>query len=127
MAFPGNYNISYYRGDTYEFNVYPKTSSGATFDLDGYTTAGFYLATERGSSTTIECSATINQDSSGLWYVSCVIKPSVGLALDSAIQYVYDVEVLKPASGATGSYPYRYTLLTGTLSVTDHVGQVEVA
>ena len=124
MAFPGTYNISYYRGYTFEFRVYPKTATGATFDLTNYTVAGFFLAAARGAESTIECTANIAQDSSGLWYVNCVIKPAVGLNLDPDITYVYDVEVLKPASGDAGSYPYRYTLLTGSVSVTDHVGEV---
>ena len=36
MAFPGTYNISYYKGDTLEFKIYPKDSSGASFSLDNY-------------------------------------------------------------------------------------------
>lgn len=123
MAFPGTYNINYYKGDTYEFRVYPKIASGATFDLEDYTVAGFYLSTERGGST-IEAVATIEQDSSGLWYVQCAIPPGTGSALDSSIDYVYDVEILKPAVGA--GYPYRYTLLTGTISITEDVGEVSV-
>lgn len=36
MAFPGTYNISYYKGDTYEFRIYPKTANGDIFDLTPY-------------------------------------------------------------------------------------------
>jgi len=36
MAFPGTYNISYYKGDTYEFRIYPKTADGDVFDLTPY-------------------------------------------------------------------------------------------
>jgi len=39
MAFPGSYNFSYYRGDTAQFVVRPKTSTGAAFNLTGYTAA----------------------------------------------------------------------------------------
>jgi hypothetical protein len=54
MAFPGTFNISYYRGDTYEFRIYPKTSSGATFDLTPFADSGsdhvkFTIASNRGS------------------------------------------------------------------------------
>lgn len=125
MAFPGTYNISYYKGDTLEFRVYPKTSSGLTFDLEDYSAAAFTIAVERGAESTIDATATISQDSSGLWYVACVIKPAIGATLTQS-SYVYDVEVYKPASGATGSYPYRYTLVTGTISVTEDVGEVTV-
>jgi len=47
MAFPGTYNFSYYRGDTYEFIIQPKNSLGGNFDLSGYT-AEFNVATARG-------------------------------------------------------------------------------
>jgi hypothetical protein len=36
MAFPGTYNFNYYRGDTAQFVVRPKTSNGASFDLTDY-------------------------------------------------------------------------------------------
>lgn len=54
MAFPGTFNISYYRGDTYEFRVYPKTSSGAAFDLTSFSDSQsdhvkFTIASSRGT------------------------------------------------------------------------------
>ena len=37
MAFPGTLNINYYKGDTYEFNIYPKKSTdGSAFDLTSF-------------------------------------------------------------------------------------------
>lgn len=53
MAFPGTFNISYYRGDTYEFRIYPKTASGAAFDLTTYSDSvsdhvKFTIASARG-------------------------------------------------------------------------------
>ena len=36
MAFPATYDINYYRGDTLEFNIYPKLNDNSAFDLDGY-------------------------------------------------------------------------------------------
>jgi len=36
MAFPAVFNISYYRGDTYEFRIYPKDANGNAFPLTGY-------------------------------------------------------------------------------------------
>jgi hypothetical protein len=119
MAFPGTYNISYYKGDTLEFKVYPKDASGAAFDLTDFLangTAKFTIATARGSEATqILATATIASD---LSHVACVITPSQGANLDPAIQYVYDVEISRTVSG---SYPYVYTLLTGTVSITDQV------
>lgn len=55
MAFPGTYNINYYKGDTFEFNVYPKNSDGTTFNLntDPAYTSTFTLATKRGSASTV--------------------------------------------------------------------------
>lgn len=49
MAFPGTYNFSYYKGDTYQFLVFPKDSSGNTFDLSSFTTSRFTIATKRGT------------------------------------------------------------------------------
>jgi hypothetical protein len=119
MAFPGTYNISYYKGDTLEFKIYPKDASGAAFDLSDFSSNGqakFTIATARGSGATqILATATIASD---LTHVACVITPSQGSSLSSAIQYVYDVEISRTVSGG---YPYVYTLLTGTVSVTDQV------
>lgn len=66
MAFPGTFNISYYRGDTYEFRIYPKTSSGAAFDLTSFSDSAsdyvkFTIATARGASAigSVEFQATL--------------------------------------------------------------------
>lgn len=116
MAFPGTYNISYYKGDTFEFKIYPKDASGAAFDLTGFSTAKFTIATARGSGATqILATAEVATD---LTHVACVITPAQSEDLDPAIQYVYDVEISKTVPGG---YPYVYTLLTGTLSITDQV------
>jgi len=126
MAFPGTLNINYYKGDTYEFRIYPKTSLGASFDLTGYgqivnglQTAKFTISTSRGSSGVsgkIECLAVIT---SGVYgnYVTCTIRPEDSLTMNAATQYVYDVEITKTAS----PYNYVYTLLTGSVTVTDHI------
>jgi hypothetical protein len=120
MAFPGTYNISYYKGDTLEFRIYPKDSSGAAFDLSGFSTAKFTIATARGAGATqIIATASISSDSiNNLTYVTCAITPAQGATLDPAIQYVYDVEISRTVPG---SYPYVYTLVTGTITLTDQV------
>jgi hypothetical protein len=120
MAFPGSYNINYYRGDTLEFRIYPKDANGNTFSLSGYSTATFRIQTQRGDAgyaSRIEGTAIIANDYS---YVQCVIPPtsSAGLALLAGTTYVYDVEVSKTVPG---SYNQVHTLLTGSISVTDHV------
>lgn len=120
MAFPGSYNINYYRGDTLEFRIYPKDANGDTFSLNGYSTAKFWIQTQRGNagySSRIEATATISSDYS---YVQCVIPPTTaaGLALTAGTTYVYDVEVSKTVPG---SYNLVHTLLTGNITVTDHV------
>jgi hypothetical protein len=120
MAFPGTLNINYYKGDTYEFRIYPKDSLGASFDLTNYgQTAKFTISTSRGSTgvaNQIECLAVIT---SGLYgnYVTCTIRPGDSLELNAGTQYVYDVEITKTAS----PYNYVYTLLTGSITVTDHI------
>jgi hypothetical protein len=121
MAFPGTYNISYYKGDTLEFRIYPKNSSGAVFPLDGYDLVNgvkFTIAPTRGSSGVadqVEAFAEISIDRT---YISCAILPSSGNLLNASSQYVYDIEISKV--GQSG-YDYTYTLLTGTISVTDQV------
>lgn len=117
MAFPGTFNISYYKGDTYEFLVYPKDSSGGTFNLNDYQTARLTISEKRGTagvSTAINGVASISGTKD---YVKCTITPANGLLMDPAKTYVYDVQV-----GYTASpYDYVYTLLTGAITLTDHV------
>lgn len=120
MAFPANLNINYYRGDTYEFKIYPKLANGNSFSLDGYDRingVNFTIAEERGtagSATKVEAFAEISLDGT---YISCAIRPGDGDSLDAAKTYVYDVEINKTDT------PYNkvFTLLTGNLTVTDQV------
>lgn len=116
MAFPGTYNFSYYKGDTFSFIVYPKDASGAPFILTDYT-ASFTIAESRGTggvATQVEALATIP---SGENYIECVIRPTDGAQLDASKNYVYDVEISKTGD----SYNFVYTVLTGTVSVTEQV------
>lgn len=121
MAFPGTYNISYYKGDTLEFRIYPKDAAGAIFPLDGYDLtngARFTLASERGTggvSSQVEGSAEIAIDRT---YISCAIYPSQGNLLNAATTYVYDVEISKVGAD---SKDYVYTLLTGSITIKDQV------
>ena len=125
MAFPGTLNINYYKGDTYEFRIYPKDSLGASFDLTGYgATAMFTISTSRGSSGVsgkIECLAVITSGTYGN-YVTCTIRPNDSVTMNAATQYVYDVQITRTAS----PYNYVYTLLTGSVTVTDHIAGATV-
>jgi len=122
MAFPGTYNFDYYRGDTFQFVITPKNSSGATFQLDSYSAAGavFTISTSRGNNPTTsidsvadasKLSAVINTSTD---IITCVIKPDARADLVGGGTYYYDVEIFNGAS-------LRYTLLTGEITVTDDV------
>jgi hypothetical protein len=124
MAFPGTYNINYYKGDTYEFRIYPKDSNGASFDLTQYGNATFTISNARGSegvSSKIEALAVITSGNAGN-YITCTIRPDDSKTMDPTVSYVYDVEITKIAT------PYNYvnTLLTGSLTVTDQVGNSSI-
>jgi hypothetical protein len=117
MAFPGTFNISYYKGDTYEFNVYPKDSTGQPFNLTNYT-ATFTIADQRGPSPslTFEAYALIPTEATSL---SCAILPADASQLVAGTSYVYDIQVSN--NDPELPYPLTYTLLTGTISVTGDV------
>jgi hypothetical protein len=110
MAYPGKFDFNYYQGDTYEFNVYPKTADGAAFDLSTFA-AKFYVATARGSGATqYQCVATISDGK-----VSCKIPAGTGRNLTPGTTYVYDVQIDRVSDSTI------YTLLTGNISVTADV------
>jgi hypothetical protein len=111
MAFPGTYNFNYYRGDTAEFVIRPKTANGSAFDLTGFT-ADFFIANTRGPEPTqsYEAQAVVDGSSDT---VTCTILPGVGRSI-AAGTYVYDVQIDRSSSEI-------YTLLTGTITVTDDI------
>jgi len=116
MAFPGTYNISYYKGDTYEFRIYPKTNAGTIFDLTGYSVK-FMISALRGPDGVagrITAYASISSDKT---HIDCAILPGNGALLDPLITYVYDVEISKSST----PYSLVNTVLTGEISVTDQV------
>jgi hypothetical protein len=119
MAFPGTYNFSYYRGDTLEFRIYPKDSSGSAFDLTDYSGSElFTISTSRGEDGLLDQVSGYAEISGDGTYILCVITPDSGTQLAAGTQYVYDVEISKTAA----PYNIVYTLLTGTITVTDQVG-----
>lgn len=123
MAFPGTLNINYYRGDTYEFKLYPKDSSGGVFSLGAYdktTGVKFTISTHRGADSSrinekIEAYAKISPNSD---YISCAIRAGDGERLIWGTDYVYDIQV---ENSVTSPYRSRITLLTGTITVTEQV------
>lgn len=116
MAFPSTYNITYYRGDSYEFIIRPKNANGGVFDLENYSGL-FTISTARGTSGTkvLEESIAID-DVAGT--ITCNISSASGGILAASGTYVYDVEIRKDLGGGASSI---YTLLTGNVSVTDDI------
>jgi len=111
MAFPNTYNINYYEGDTYEFNISPKNSDGSAYDLTGFLPT-FTIASTRGPAPDFSIAAVSSKNSTGTT-ILCEITPTVGRQLIAGTQYVYDVQI---SSGSK-----TFTLLTGTISVTADV------
>ena len=114
MTFPSTYNFSYYRGDTAQFVARPKNANdGSSFSLADYS-AVFTIATARG------VGATQYSDAQGIDaivdsesdIVTCTITPTGGRLLSPG-SYVYDVQIDNGIQ--------VYTLLTGTISVTDDI------
>lgn len=142
MAFPATYDFNYYKGDTFEFRIYPKKNDGTVFDLSGfydnnilystnnvdavsgvapYEQARFSIAASRGSASAdiIKCFARVSDNNT---YVQCAIRPTEGIQLTAGTEYVYDVEVRVPAGGPDNPfYEKVLTLMTGTITVTDQV------
>jgi hypothetical protein len=113
MAFPGTYNFSYYRGDTYQFVIRPKNANGSTFDLDAYAgNADFTIANRRGSTGT-QISATATVDTAND-IITCTITGATGRGLVAGTTYVYDVQIDNGAG-------VIFTLLTGSIAVTDDI------
>lgn len=121
MAFPGTYNFNYYKGDTFEFRVYPKDSAGGTFPLSQFVSPSgvtkFTIAPSRGTTEgLIEGYAEISDDQT---YILCAVTPANGATMTAGTTYVYDVEIARTSA----SYDFVYTLLTGNITVTEQVTQ----
>lgn len=115
MAFPGTYNFNYYRGDRNEFVLRPKNANGTAFDLSNYGSVGsFTIAEKRGPDRTFVKNAEAVIDST-TDIITCTITPLIGRDLEAGT-YVYDIEITK-----TGDPQTKFTLLTGTITVTDDI------
>lgn len=114
MAFPATYNIAYYRGDTYDFVINPKNANGGTFNLSNYSGL-FTISTLRGDAESIVgYGDAVVTASAGT--VTCEIPSALGSVLSGA-SYVYDIEINNTTASTT------YTLLTGTISVTQDISR----
>jgi hypothetical protein len=120
MAFPGELNINYYKGDTYEFKIYPQQNDGSIFSLSSYSNATFKIAETRGSAGVSGQISGSAQILGGGTYVLCAITPENGALMDPTKTYEYDVQVY---SAGSGTYDKIFTLLTGSISITDDVTQ----
>jgi len=119
VAFPGTYNFNYYAGDTFEFFVYPKNSTGGVFDDLSQYEPLFVVTTSRGASASVIDSLDITEASASVQsgdHVSCTIKPVGGRKL-TAPSYFYDLQI-ENTSASSSSFGKVYTLLTGTITVT---------
>lgn len=115
MAFPATYNIQYYRGDTFQFIINPKSADGTAFDLSGFNPTGIFgIATARGVAPVASGTAAVSGNS-----VVCTIPPAVGDRLNGGTIYYYDVQVTDP--DAPGGVPLVYTLVTGIITVTNDI------
>lgn len=121
MSFPGTYNINYYKGDTFEFRIYPKDNAGNAFSLAGFSTVSFTISNILGEGPgkiTIDAYAAV--DSSG--FILCAIRPEDAELMEAGTTYVYDVEMKRVAN----PYDYVYTLLSGSITVTEEVTIADV-
>jgi hypothetical protein len=122
MAYPGKYDINYYKGDTHEFKIYPKNNDGSQFDLTDYEILSFTISDQRGQSLSTDyISAYVAKVDDT--HILCAIRPEDGNLLVPGTAYVYDVEIEHP------QLPYSkiHTLLTGNITVTDQVTPARVA
>lgn len=111
MTTPATYDMKYYRGDSYAILLFPKTSLGTPFNLDGFT-GSFDIADQRGNDPSrwaTRGSVVVDTVENSLL---CEISPTVGANFDVTKTYFYDITVTGPAT---------HTFLTGTIEVTDFV------
>lgn len=116
MAYPATYNFSYYRGDTFEFNITPKDAAGNAFVLTSYSSK-FTVADEVGAGgVKVLCYSTTDSINN---VIRCAIRvvDSENAYFPVGNQAVYDVQIYKDAT----PYDFVYTLLKGTITITEDV------
>lgn len=119
MAFPATYNFNYYKGDTFQFNVYPRDNAGAPFNLDDFEVS-FTIADTRGfQAIQVEGYATVVDST----HIACAITPENSDELPGGSSFVYDIEIRKIDNQP---FPLVYTILNGNISVTEQITRVEL-
>lgn len=120
MAFPSTFNFSYYRGDSYQMVIRPKTSNSQQFDLTDYASedALFTIASSRGSAgiSSQKLGTVVINSSEGT--ITCTITPTVGKTLTPGT-WLYDVQIQDSTAELI------YTILTGSITVTDEISGAE--
>lgn len=112
---PTNYNISYYRGDTFTISVFPKDSSGNPIPI-GDKQAKFRLASQRGDNPQWSSNGAADiQEATpgGDLGIFCTMSSTIGNSVRQG--YVYDIGY-QDQDGTN-----RVTVLTGTFIVVDKV------
>lgn len=109
-------------GDTHEFNVYPKDSSGSAFPLAQYTDVDFVIAPKRGDlsesdPTPIAGYAVFATDRT---HIACAITPANAEELNVDQSYVFDVKISKSGT----PYDSTHTLLTGNITIQNRVNPI---
>ena len=125
MAFPGELNFNYYKGDTLEFKVYPKINGGNDpFDLEGFS-AMFKIATTRGADGLATQKEGLALVDVGSGLITCILQPDSGKELVAGTTYVYDIQIKNDTYKIIGSNTIKgvFTVLTGTITVTDDVSE----
>jgi hypothetical protein len=112
LSFPATFNVSYYKGDLYQFVIRPKNSDGSPFDISDEThNVYFYISPQRGEPfgiNTLTAQAIISDGN-----ITATILPILGNQLNPAIAYFYDVSIEKKINTNE-----LFTLVTGRISVT---------
>jgi hypothetical protein len=130
MTYPATHNINYYKGDTYEFNVYPRTNTDTdgdgvndVFSLTGYE-VDFTIAERRGALLSTDQPAVNGYAvfAPNRTHIQCAITPENGEDLDASKTYVYDITISKV--DAT-TYDKVFTLLSGNLLVENRVDPID--
>ena len=116
---PASYNITYYRGDTFTLTVTVYDANGQELDMSQWTGVTFGLNKNRGAYTnTVALSASLNKSAS---QITCSISSSTGAGLSGS--YFYDVTLYRKDT-VNNVVTSEYTVMTGTLTVSDDVVNV---
>lgn len=92
--------------------------------MSGYDLASgaqFTIANARGEAGFVSRAIGSAIISTDLSFIECTIAPEIGLTLDPSRTYQYDIEISKVVDEGGVDITETYTLLTGSITVTDHI------